>query len=246
MTLLARTLSPDWGQAPEIIERTVAQRLEMRLRAAGAVVAPTSGTLAIYRDVSEDSAYLSPVAYTPGDTSYYSLPAVSSSESLTDQWVEVWTAVSGGVTGRWRRRCWLVGYAPTPRVDAEDLYAVVPELRHPARLPAGQTSWSPQILRAWDTILQVLTGRGKRPWLTIDGADLYAWHQVLSAHLACDAVVSDEGAYFSRRSRELRQDAIRAEQTLRISYEETPTERTAVGPSVISLAPPDGRRGLAW
>lgn len=246
MTLPSRTITPDWGQAAEIIERGQARTLGLRLRQGGVVITPTSGSLTIYRDAGESSIYLSTSALTPGAVSTYDLPAVPTTESLSDLWVSLWSWVVSGVTYRQRRRTFLVGYAPGMRLDDTDLYAVVPELRHPARLPAGQTSWGPQILRTWDAILAALTARGKRPWLTIDQADLFAWHQVWAAAEACSAVPADQGTYLPTRARELRADALRAEANLRIEYEDAQQVRASAGRSVISMAPPDGSRGSAW
>ncbi len=235
MTLHSSSLAPDW-KTPLIIVRGIAQDIGIRLRDAGSVVTPASGTVGLYRDVGETNAYLSPAALTPGATSTYALPAVTASEPLSSEWVAVWSFVYGGLTYRRRQRAILVGTAIGPRVSDEDLYSEEPTLRHPARLPEGQTSWQPQISAAWVEILNSLTDRGKQPWLAIDDLDLYQWHRKLSLAKACAAIPDDDG-HFGRGASRYRREAAAAEIVCSITYETTPGVNRNVGPSVIPCAP---------
>jgi hypothetical protein len=236
VTLHSSSLAPDW-KTPLIIVRGISQDLGIRLRDAGSVVTPTSGTVALYRDVGETDTYLAPTALTPGATSLYTLPAVAASEALASDWVAIWPIVSGALTYRFRQRALLVGTAIHPRVSDEDLYGEEPTLRHPARLPEGQTSWQPQISDAWVEILNSLTARGKQPWLSIDDLDLYRWLKKLSLAKACAAIPDEAGGHYSLAASRYRKEAGIAEVTCTINYETSPGVNRNAGPSVIPCAP---------
>jgi hypothetical protein len=237
LTLPSRTLAPDF-RLPLILQRAVATDVGLRLRDGGSVITPSSASVSVYRDTGATDLVQTAVA-TPGDTSIASLSATSSTESLSAEWVAAWTWVASGVTYTDRQRVILVGQVPRPRVACEDVYGGdgVPELRHPARLPSGQTDWSPQVSAAWDEVLRTLTARGKRPWLTVDDTDLYAWHLALSVHHACAAVPSAQGEYFHGLTSEWRKRADAAYHDLTIEYEDAPQIRKAAGRTLYAAAP---------
>jgi len=242
MTLSSPSLAADL-HLPLIIVRGQVQDLPLRLREAGVDVAPSSGTVALYRDAGLTSAYLSPAAITPGSTSYYSLPAVPATEALSALWVALWGWSYGGVAYSDRQRVVLVGQELRPRVSVDDLYPEQPDLRLPARVPPGQSTWQPQISSAWDEILQALTARQRQPWLAIDAADLYRWHLLLSLSRACGAIPTEAGSHYQEAASRYRAEARSAELALTIEYEASPGTSKAVGPCVIPLAP---RGRPAW
>jgi hypothetical protein len=148
-----------------------------------------------------------------------------------------WSPTVSSVAYVFQQRAFLVGRAPTPRVDQEDLYRLESELRVPARLPKGQTSWADQILEAWYQILRTLTGKGRQPWLAVDDSDLYEWHLRLALTICCRTVPGDEGGHFHRAAQRYEKEASDAALECRIEYEHEPEVRVNVGPSVIPCAP---------
>jgi len=245
MTLHSPTLAADLRR-PLIIVRARAQDLPLRLREASGDVTPASGTLALYRGAVQGEAtgdlYVTG-AITPGSTSTYALSAVPTTEALSSLWSAVWTWVYGGVTYSDRQRAVLVGQDLRPRVSVDDLYLEQPDMRHPARLPSGQSSWQPQITAAWDEILQQLTATGKQPWLSVDAADLYRWHLLLSLSRCCAAIPGGTDSHYQSAAARYRAEADRAELQVTIEYESNPGTSVSVGPSVIPLAP---RGRPAW
>lgn len=241
MTLASPSLAADLRR-PLVITRGRAQDLPLRLREAGIDVAPTSGTLALYRDAAQASTYLAASAFTPGATSIYALPAVPTTESLSAKWIALWTWIVSGVTYSDRQRVILVGQDLRPRVSVDDLYLEQPDLRHAARLPAGQTTWQPQISAAWDDLIQWLTSAGRSPWLSVDGADLYRLHLLASLARACAAIPSPPDGHYAAAAIRYRREAADALNGLHIEYETEQGISRAVGPSIYPAAPQDRPR----
>lgn len=236
MTLSSQSLAADLHR-PLIIVRGRAQDLPLRLREAGVDVTPASGTVALYRDALQSSTYLAPAALTPGATSYYPLPAVPATEALSANWVATWTWIASTVTYSDRQRVVLVGQELRPRVSVDDLYGPEPDLRHPARIPAGQTTHQPQISSAWDDILSDLTRRGRQPWLAIDAGDLYQLHLLRSLARVCGAIPGAPDSHYQQAASRYRREAEAAFIGLSIEYEAEQGTSRAAGPSVIPLAP---------
>lgn len=235
MTLHSQSLSPDW-KTPLILVRGVAQEIGIRLRDAGAVVTPASGSVSLYRDTLATDLYYSG-ALTPGPTSTRALAAIPATEGLSADWVASWPIVHAGLTYTFRQRAILVGQQISPRISDEDLYTIEPDLRLPARLPAGQTSWQAQISEAWAWIVNSLTARGKQPWLAVDMLDLRGLHLYASLASVCAAIPSPAGGHYADAAPRYRADARRLLLELSIEYEAEPSTHTAAGPSVIPLAP---------
>lgn len=201
------------------------------------MVTPTSGTVALYRDTAGGNTYLAASAITVGTTSIYTLPAIAASEPLSSLWTAAWSVVYNTLIYGFRQRAVLVGSRLTPRVADEDLYSLEPDLRHPARLPTGQTSWQTQVSQAWASILRQLTAAGKRPWLAVDDSDLYEWHLREALAMACAAIPGEQGSHYQAAAARYRQESRRAELECRIEYEDEPGYNRAVGPCIIPAAP---------
>lgn len=236
MTVASRSIALD-ARLPLLILRGQAQDLGFRLRDGGSTITPTSGTVYLYRESGMSNLYTSG-AITPGTTSTYTLGAIPTTEALSADWVAKLVVVYSSITYTFRQRAILVGTLPYPRVDVEDLYGGdgVPELRHPSRLPAGQTSWAPQVSAAWDEILRILTQTGKRPWLAIDDSDLYHIHLLTSLRNACSSVIETTG-YFVGKAAELKRMVEDAWTTLTIEYEDASGYAKTAGRPLIPCAP---------
>lgn len=243
MTLHSQTLSPDW-KVPQIVQRGVTTPLGLRLRDAGTVVTAlaTAISVDVYTDSGETDLFVSSGALTPADTTEYDLVTTASTD-LSMDWVARWSDTYAGREYTHRQRVCIVGTMLSPRLDVEDLYTEEPDLRHAARLPAGQTSWSPQILAGWYDLIGRLTRRGAQPWLSVDLSDVYQWHLYLSLVRACSAIPSAAGSHYAEAAARYRAEAHRRELQLTIEYETTGGTHTAAGPSVIPLAP---RGRPAW
>ena len=161
MTLSSPSLAPDWRH-PAILVRGVDQTVGMRLRLAGVVQTPTACTLAVYRDTARTDLYSAPTV-TPGTTSTADTAVIPTTEPYSNQWVLGWSPTVGGVAYYFQRRALLVERAPEPRVDQEDFRTFEPELLTAARIPKGQTTWTPQILEAWYQVIRSLTAAGNSP-----------------------------------------------------------------------------------
>lgn len=235
MTLHSQSLTPDW-KTRLVVPRGVLWPIGIRLRESGAVVTPSAASVSLYRDTSASSLYVASGALTPGATTEYAL-TVASSEALSSDWIAVWAATVATVVYSWRQRVYLVGSPLAFRVDQEDLYGTEPDLRHPARLPAGQTTWTPQILAARDAITQRLTATGKRPWLAVDASDLYQLELAEALALACAAIPSQAGSHYAEAAARHRAEAARLELTLGVEYEDAPSVTRAVGPTMYPAAP---------
>jgi hypothetical protein len=241
MTLHSTSLAPDW-KTPLILIRGVAQDIGIRLRDAGAVVTPASGTVSLYRDTGGSNLYVS-AAVTPGATSTAALSAIPSTESLSAEWIAKWVMVSASLTYTFRQRAILVGTGIYPRISDEDLYTDEPSLQHRTRMPEGQTSWGTQIGEAWAAIICDLTSRGKRPWLAVDDLDLRTWHKYATLAMVCAAIPAEPGSHYATAAERYRHEARNAALTCRIEYEEAPVVHRGVGRSVIPCAP---RRPYPW
>jgi len=236
VTLHSQTLSPDF-KIPLIVPRGVAWDLGLRLRESGSEVTPDSASVSIYRDTGALDLYVASGALTPGTTTLYAMSAIPSTESLSLDWIAVWTVVHGGNTYPIRQRFCLVGTPLMPRVDQEDLYDDEPDLRQPARMPEGQTTWSQQVGAAWNDIVNTLTRRGKKPWLIVDDSDLYHWHYYAALSKVCAAIPGEAGSHYKEAAIRYRAEAARRELALSVEYEDNPGSRAAIGPSVYPCAP---------
>lgn len=232
MTLLSPGLAPDW-KSPLLIRQGSTRAAWLRLRLAGEVVTDDCSAISVnvYRDTSANNLFDSSGALTPAETTEFDV-VVPSSESLSLDWIALWSYTYDGVSYEERQRICVVGQIPSSRLDQSDLYDEEPDLRLPARLPQGQTDWSPQILAAWYDILDRMTSRDKKPWLLVDSTDLFHWHKYEALYRCCSAIPSAAGTHYAEAAKRYRAEASRRELTLGVEYEDNTGTHKPVGPGV--------------
>jgi hypothetical protein len=219
---------PDW-RLPILIEVGSPTLVSIRLRRAGVVLTPTSGTVNLYSSPLPSGSLLSSGVISPGTTSTATLTA-SGYTGPQEGLDTLWSAVVAGVTYTYRQAAAVVGYMPTLLLDDEDLYRECSELRRRERLPTGQTSWADQIEEAGYAVLAHLWQSGRRPWLSIDGIDLRELHLAESLARALGTVPSDAGTYFRDETLRWRNESARLRGLVRLTYDVTPDTHQSAGP----------------
>lgn len=237
MALHEPGLAADWKTAI-VAPRGQTWPIGIRLRLAGVVVTADCSAISVdvYKDTGESTLFASSGALTPAATTTYDL-VTTSTESLSLDWITKWTVTYLGNIYTYRQRLALVGTMLSPRVDQEDLYDDEPDLRLPARIPSGQTDFSPQILAAWYDVIKTLTSRNKEPWLAVDDSDLYHYHYYKALAKVCGAIPSPAGGHYAEAAARYRAEAGRRENALYVEYEDATGNHKPVGPAVYRAGP---------
>ena len=150
---------------PDILVRGRDNALSMPLYRDGALVAPASGTVSIYKPGGD--ALVSAASVTiAGSIATYTLAAATVPTTLTplgEGWREVWTLTVGGVARQYERTAALALISLSPVVTDADLLAIYPTLSR----QRGSTLASFQgfIDEAWKRIVQRLIRSGHLPYL---------------------------------------------------------------------------------
>ena len=160
---------------PRMIQRGVAETLTADVYDnAGTQQTATAATLSLY---AGSRLILDGVTATAGAPSSYTMvTADTSSESLSDTWLEVWSLTAGGVVYTFRRDAMLVRHLLYPVITDTDLVALhsdIAELRD-----SDQSDYGTQRLAAWERIQRKLIARGRRPWLVMASwalKDVHTW-----------------------------------------------------------------------
>ena len=165
---------------PDLIERGQAQTLEVMLYQAGAPVAPTAGTFALYRP-GEDTACVSGSATIGTDRATFALMASdTSAETPGSNWRVEWTlTLPDGRIEIYRNDAALVLRRLAPVLLDDDLR----EGRYPdldRYLPAGESSWQTFRDAAWLEIQRRLLQDQRRPWLIAEPSALLDAHRELT------------------------------------------------------------------
>lgn len=181
---------------PRTIEVGVAQTLTLAVydEATGAEQTASAGTFELW-DGSEavlDATTCS--SYGPPAT--FSLTSShTTGRSPSDMALEIWRMTIGGVAYVFRRTAYLVRHAYHPCISDSDLYARHAELQ--SLLPAGTTTYGPQIEIARERIERDLIKRGRRPALILDSWALFDAHLYLTLHVVYSdfALAIGDGRY---------------------------------------------------
>jgi hypothetical protein len=207
---------------PRIIERDVAVALTLDVRdAADAQKTATAATIAIYIGSRE---LLAAVAVTSlGPPASYSLTAaLTTSEALTDRWLEVWSMTIGGAPYVFRQPGYLVRHAYQSVVTQADLVALYPNLADTSVLPGDLTDYSGFLDRAREFVERQLIKRGRRPHLIFDSFALVDAEVHLALHYIFTYFHSDLGDGRYKELADTHRDAFDAEwKSLSFRYDET-------------------------
>ncbi len=164
---------------PAYLERDRATPLSLGVYTAGALAAPSSGTISIYDD--SNTAVVSAAAVTvSGSMATYTLASATvSSKALGAGWRVEWSLVMPDTyTHVFRQDAALVRVRLAPVVTDTDLLERHTDLT--SLRPSSQTSYEGYVLSAWRDIVGRLEGNGRRPYLIISPEALRPVHLYLT------------------------------------------------------------------
>ena len=168
---------------PEYLVRGRAQTASLELYRSGALVAPTSGTFALYDPSNTAIVSASAVTITSSIATYPILAAsLPSTLALGHGYREEWALLGpDGVTRTWRRDAAVVLHAAYPVITDDDLTAVYSNLTD--QLSASTTTFQAKIDEAWKRILGRLEMQGVFPEHVVTNWSLREVHLELTYHL---------------------------------------------------------------
>lgn len=166
----------------ECLERGRDNLLKQPMYDAGALVAPTAGTVSIYNAAGVVLVSAAAVTITASVAQYTLAAATLATELLGEGWSIVWSlAMPDGTTRTIRRAASLVRSRLHPPAIAADLFtrvrALDPSDAHPiTRLTLAE--YDGYLDTCWLQIEDRLLRRGRRPWLVISSEALRELHIV--------------------------------------------------------------------
>lgn len=179
---IAETLYTARFRSSETIERGRSQVLQCPVYRAGALVAPTSGTLTIYKADGTAVVNAAAVAITGSIATYALADTVTTSLALEEGLLLEWTLVmTPTVTNVFRNDGALCRRTLWPVVTDADLFQRHSDL--PALLASGTTSYQSYLDEAWATITNRLIAQGRRPYLIIQPSALRDVHLALTLQM---------------------------------------------------------------
>lgn len=189
--------------AYETLERGRDNVIEQPMFDAGALVAPSSGTVTI-TDAGGVVVVAAAAVTVTGSIATYTVPAaVLSSQPYGDGWSIVWALVLAGTTRTVRRSCSLVVSRLLPPATAGDLFGRLRALDPSHASPITALSlpdFDSYLDTCWLEIEERLRRRGRRPWLVIDGSSLRTLHVVGTLALIFEDLASRNQAAHGERA----------------------------------------------
>lgn len=150
---------------PDEIERGIANTLKCPVYRAGALVAPSAGTVSVYSPSNEAVVSGASVTIT-GSIAQYTLTAgLLAAYSYDIGWRVEWTLTVSGETFTPRNDAVLVYRRLWPVVTDADLFRSHTDLSR--RTPSGESSYQDYVDEAWAQIKARLIGAGVRPFLVL-------------------------------------------------------------------------------
>jgi len=179
---ISETLFSARFRSSETIERGRNQELTCPIYRAGVLVAPTSGTLSIYKADGTAVINAAAVTITASVATYALAGSATTSLALEEGWLLEWNLVmSATVTNVYRNDGALVRRTLWPVVTDADLFQRHSDL--PALLASGTTSYQSYLDEAWATITNRLIAQGRRPYLIIQPSALRDCHLALTMQI---------------------------------------------------------------
>ena len=180
---------------PDELQRGIATSISLSVYddATGAAKTAASGTVSIYagsRKIVDEA------TVTAGNPSTYTVPAASTAdESLSGDWLEVWTLVIDGTSHTFSRPAFLVRRPYRHVLTQADVTELHPELA--TRETAGTLDLDSYIQAADATVRRDLIKKGNRPELVFDVWALLDAHRakVLEMVFRADAQSVGDGRY---------------------------------------------------
>jgi hypothetical protein len=179
---------------PDVLERERQHILKMPAYRDGGPIAPSSGSLTIYKPGQTTSPLVDAAAVTvTNNVAQYTLSSatLSSSVAFGDGYMQVWALVMPDSTTRHvRREMAVCKYELHPVVSDRDLIDEYPELPEMLGLPTLQGFLD----RAWGRILRRLITRGVMSQRITSPDALYDWHLNLALFYAFKAAYRGQQA----------------------------------------------------
>ena len=176
---------------PDFLVRERDNLIECPVYASGALTAPASGTVTIYKGSGEKLVDAAAVTVT-ASVATYSIAAASLPDtlSLEDNWLIVWELTLAGSVHIFQRPAALVRRELHPAVTPDDLSAIHQDAS--SLLAAGQTL-AGFLDEAWEMLQRRLLAAGRRPYLIISDYALFDCHRHLAAYLLFNDAASSVG-----------------------------------------------------
>jgi len=219
---ISETLYTARFRAGEEIERGRQQVLTCPVYRAGALVAPLSGTVTIYKADGTAVVNAAAVVVTGNIATYTIMAATTTSLALEAGWLLEWSlAMSASVTLTFRNDGALVRRSLFPVVTDADLLRRHSDLT--ALLAAGTTSYQDYLDEAWATICTRLAAQGRRPYLVIQPSALRDVHIAITLQLVFTdfQTSSGDGGRWQALSEHYQRMYTEAWNQLRFSYDES-------------------------
>lgn len=159
---------------PRMIQRGVPTTLTLAVYADDGTTAQTatSGTVSVY---AGSKAIVAGAAVTVGPPASYTLAgAATADESLSEQWLEVWSLTIGGTAYTFQRPAYLVRRVLYPTLIDSDLVEYHSDLL--SLLDPDDTNLQRYRDNAWHALQTQLIRQGRRPQLVMDAWQLRSLH----------------------------------------------------------------------
>lgn len=169
---------------PVYLERDRPTTLTLPLCSAGALAAPSSGTITIYDGSNTAIVNAAAVTITSSIATYVLLAATVSTKTLGVGWRVEWTLTMPDACEHvYRQTASLVRCRLGPVVTDADLLARHTDLA--SYRPSGQSSWQQYVEEGWREVVSRLEGMGRRPYLVLSPEALRQVHLYETLTLIC-------------------------------------------------------------
>ena len=224
---------------PYLLARVAAQTVTLPIRngSAGALVAPTSGTLTLTGPDGATPLVSAGAVTITASVATYDLPTLVG-RSLGAGYTLTWALVIDSVTYTHRLDAYACDYVPASAISVLDLFTREPELKH--RVPQSQAAttrggsgegWQVQVDEAYYDLIQALLDRGESPWLIRGLTGLRAWLRSRALMLCCRALSTATDDQWDRKAGVYFAEWRAADGSLAIQHDVDPaTLRTSRGP----------------
>lgn len=226
-------------QLPDLIERGRDNTIQAPIYSAGALVAPSSGTVSVF-DGSNTALVSAAVVSIVSSVAQYTLTtAALADQSLSDGWRIEWSLVMpDGVTHSHRTDAALVRSAPHIPITDIDLFRISSALDpNGSAAITSSTDYQNYLDESWVQIQSRLIERGRRPWLIISSSALRESALYLTLALIYEDLATRLSDTYEQRADRYRQQYEAAWSRLRVVYDEdddgsADTSRRGAAPTV--------------
>ncbi len=158
---------------PSLLERGIDTTIKAPVYQAGALVAPSAGTVTIYDETNTAKVSAAAVTITDSVATYTVTAGTTSGLTLADGWRVEWSLTVSGGTVRAVNEASLVRQIVRPMISDVDIYRRVPALDpSSASVITSESNYQGYIDEANTEVNLRLLAAGRRPWLIMSPASL--------------------------------------------------------------------------